>query len=114
MLRRKGLARRTPLLPGQPKRRPSVKRKAFAEGLDAVTPMLMARADYRCEMRADERCDGTLHRHHRMMRSQGGDNSLRNLMLVCEFHHRVIHAEPLRSYHHGWLIHSWEGHDESA
>jgi hypothetical protein len=35
-----------------------------------------------------------LHAHHRLLRSRGGRDEHENLVTVCAFHHRLIHAFP--------------------
>ena len=50
----------------------------------------------------------SLHRHHRKLRSQGGDDSEHNTMLVSPEQHRWIHDHPARSYALGWLVKSWQ------
>jgi 5-methylcytosine-specific restriction endonuclease McrA len=62
--------------------------------LDAITPALMERAGERCE-----RCRSgfQLVRHHKRRRSQGGENTLENVFLVCTICHEDIHA-----YREGW------------
>ena len=87
----------------QMKRRRSSRVDAFARELQKITPALVARAGGRCEL-ADESCDGPFHRHHRKLRGQGGDNQIDNLLLVCDHHHRFIHANPALSYEAGYLI----------
>jgi hypothetical protein len=82
----------------------SPKAARFARELHKVTPALVARAGGRCELAHLEGCEGRLHRHHRLMRSQGGTNDLSNLLLVCDRHHRYLHAEPALSYAQGWLV----------
>ena len=76
----------------------------YARALDKATPALYARADGRCELAHLGDCYGYLHRHHKLMRSQGGDSHITNLLLVCDTHHRFIHAEPAMSYAMGWLV----------
>lgn len=61
-----------------------------------------------CQARL-EGCSGWAnHRHHRKLRKQGGSDGPENLVDVCWSCHRKIHAEPLRSYELGLLVHSWE------
>lgn len=50
----------------------------------------------------------SVHRHHRKLRSQGGDDSPENILYVTESFHRWIHANPGISYARGWLVKSWE------
>jgi hypothetical protein len=48
------------------------------------------------------------HRHHRKLRSQGGDDSPENILLVSPELHTFIHANPGLSYARGWLVKSWQ------
>ena len=52
------------------------------------------------------------HVHHRLKRSQGGDNAMDNLLLVEASHHRDIHANVARSYELGHMVR--RGEDPSA
>ena len=89
--------KRTPL------RKRSRRAERYARELRQVTPALHARAGGECELASDA-CEGPLHRHHKKLRSQGGGNDLDSLLLVCEWHHRFIHAYPALSYENGWLV----------
>lgn len=97
----------------KPIRRRSKKATAFARELERVTPDLIERADYHCELRLSGVClDGSpgttvFVRHHRKRRSQGGTNALVNLLLLDEMGcHRFLHAHPELSILSGWLVHS--------
>ena len=94
------------MLRSAPLRRRGLKARAFAKELDRATPALVDRAEGRCELRHLFTCAGQLHRHHRLRRSHGGTNELSNLLLVCDRHHRYIHAEPAIAYAQGWLVRS--------
>lgn len=39
----------------------------------------------------DVKCNGRAHVHHRRLRSQGGPDTLENLMLLCDHHHHLAH-----------------------
>lgn len=65
-----------------------------------------------------ERCGGgmefeTFAVHHRLLRSQGGTDSLSNLMGVHHSCHngdtKSIHAQPHQAYNEGWMVRA--GHD---
>lgn len=61
--------------------------------MNKLTRQLYERANYRCEI-----CGSTqgLQKHHIVKRSQGGDNCLNNLILLCwECHHgtRGVHGK---------------------
>ena len=77
--------------------------KAFANELDAITPELLERAHGHCELRIVA-CGGPLHRHHRLRRSHGGNNTLENLLVLCSNCHAYVHSEVSESYLNGWLI----------
>ena len=49
-----------------------------------------------------------VHKHHRKLRSQGGDNSPENLIDVCLECHEWIHRNPEISYELGLLVKSWQ------
>jgi hypothetical protein len=61
-----------------------------------------------CQARTPE-CTGRVeHRHHRKLRSQGGDNSDANLLPVCSRCHNWIHANPKLAVERGLIVRSWE------
>lgn len=54
-----------------------------------------------------EQCSGRANQlHHRLRRSQGGDNTRDNILAVCSPCHDWIHAHPAISYEKGWLVRS--------
>jgi hypothetical protein len=59
-----------------------------------------------CEVGRAGICSGrTEHRHHRLMRSQGGGDEAGNTVDVCGPCHTWIHANPSVAYAHGFLLH---------
>lgn len=42
--------------------------------------------------------------HHRRIRSQGGDDSDENLILLCQQHHTWVHAHPTEARDMGLLL----------
>lgn len=59
-----------------------------------------------CEARIDGVCHGrAVHRHHRLMRSQGGGDEATNTAELCGACHQHIHDNPAWSYGAGWLLH---------
>jgi hypothetical protein len=46
--------------------------------------------------------------HHRLLRSQGGQNTVENLLHVSHETHRLIHDQPSWAYRHGLLLRSWQ------
>lgn len=59
----------------------------------AQIPFVNTRSDGRCEIQAAHDCDGlaSSRPHHRKFRSQGGSNSVDNLLNVCWTGHTWIH-----------------------
>ena len=99
ILRKKAMARR------------SAKATAYAVQLKAVTPQVLDRADYRCELKIPFDCGrmgSALQIHHRQLRSQGGTNEQCNLLALCGACHEYIHRNRTESYRNGWLVHSWD------
>jgi hypothetical protein len=82
-----------------------------AKDLVATTkqvPALIHRAGGWCEA-ATPVCPGLgVSAHHRKLRSQGGDNSLENLLWVAVKCHRWIHDHPKESYEKGWMVKAWD------
>ena len=52
------------------------------------------------------------HKHHRKLRSQGGDNSPANLIRVCAECHDWIHYNPAEAYEQGYLVKSWQNPED--
>jgi 5-methylcytosine-specific restriction endonuclease McrA len=76
----------------------------YLEELMEMAPLVMARANYMCEVRL-EGCEYEIHHiHHRLRRSQGGRNTMANLVGCCMECHARIHANPDWSYKTGWLL----------
>lgn len=48
-------------------------------------------------------CSGRMHYHHVLRRSQGGQDTVGNLLYVCSTHHAHIHAWPAWAYGVGLL-----------
>jgi len=79
----------------------SRKAQSFARELDLMRPLLMERSDGLCEYCYDAPVEVI---HHRLRRSQGGTNHLKNLLAVCSDCHNDIHGNPKRSYATGALL----------
>lgn len=59
-----------------------------------------------CEVHRYDVCTGSAeHRHHRLMRSQGGTDEKANTLDVCGACHAWIHANPSVAYAHHYLLH---------
>lgn len=52
------------------------------------------------------------HRHHILLRRQGGTDEAANTIDACGQCHAFIHANPSKAYAHGWLAHAWDAPDE--
>lgn len=52
--------------------------------------------------------------HHRKLRSQGGDESLDNLVLVHPYCHERAHHYPHQAREWGWIVPSWADPAEVA
>jgi 5-methylcytosine-specific restriction endonuclease McrA len=87
-------------------RKKSKKLSAYARELDKLTPALMDRAGWKCEIRVVPLCAGNLERHHRLPRSHGGKNTMGNLLIACSDCHDYIEKHREESYERGWLIKS--------
>lgn len=65
------------------------------------------RAGGLCEI-ATPLCPAGLHQgaqaHHRLRRSQGGQDTPENLMWLCNGAHTHVHAHPAESFEKGWLL----------
>src|SRR3990167_3684257 len=48
------------------------------------------------------------HRHHRKRRSQGGDDSPTNILLLPQEVHAWVHDNPDKAYELGWLVKSYD------
>lgn len=85
--------------------RRSAKGKSFDQELREVAPLVHARSGFRCEAALPGCTIGvTSEPHHRKRRSQGGPNTLANLLDICNNCHRYVHDHPDWAYARGLLI----------
>lgn len=61
-----------------------------------------------CGTQLPGKCGGRIDPHHIKMRSQGGEDTLDNLVCLCRVHHSWVHEHPDESYRLGYLKHGWE------
>lgn len=105
-------ARRTPLRASSAGMKRSPMKRTHASSTDfteAVKARVRRRSMDRCEAQTPNcRRGGTLHFHHRKLRSSGGQGTFDNCLHVCTTCHDYIHAHPLEAVDRGWIIPSWE------
>ena len=91
----------------------SPKRQQSTRDLRSLRPILVARAAGHCEhcnapFRITDTGDPVAQMHHRLRRSQGGQDCPTNLLLVrpeCHTVHQLsIHQEPSWSVENGWIV----------
>lgn len=71
-----------------------------------VKALVVDRAEGLCEAqphRPTLACSGRFELHHILRRSQGGQDTVENLLYVCSTHHAHIHAWPEWAREHGLL-----------
>lgn len=89
----------------------SAKRRQSSTRMGKVRPLLNERAAGCCERCGDPlrlNDDGTSYfeAHHRLERSQGGDDSIENLWAVHPICHQHIHSHPASSRPLGYLLYA--------
>lgn len=100
-MKRSPLRRKTPL-----KRTPFVVRRKKAQGVpkDIYAQVVLRDQGCRASLLApDVRCFGRLDPHHVLRKSQGGPDTLDNLVLLCRAHHDHVHRNPAWSKSVGLL-----------
>ena len=112
MKRSQPLTRRTPLKSGgslkrsAPMKRSSARLKIKRRGIPADLREQVIARDRGCAAEGlvpSLRCWGRLDPHHIQRRSQGGADSLQNLITLCRAHHDYVHANPAWSAEQGLL-----------
>jgi 5-methylcytosine-specific restriction endonuclease McrA len=78
--------------------------QTYADEIEDLRPLLVARAGGLCEAKFDGCWGAGTIVHHRLRRSQGGKNTLTDTMLVCDRCHKHGHAHPAQGYESGFLI----------
>lgn len=68
-----------------------------------VRNLVAKRSDGLCEVRALGCELRAVHVHHRKLRSQGGKDTVGNLMHVCAWCHRWVHEHPREARKRGWI-----------
>lgn len=91
----------------QPKPRAPRSLNAYEAEFHAARPGVVDRARGRCQAGLDGcRGDGQVV-HHRKLRSQGGDNSEANLVLLCTSCHEWAHREVAQAVAIGLIVRGW-------
>lgn len=106
-MKRTPLQRKTELKRGKPLKQTAPKKKKPKAVPTDIYRQVLAR-DGGCVARAlvpDVACRGRIDPHHALMKSQGGKDTLDDLIAVCRAHHEHIHANPTQSYELGLLRH---------
>jgi len=99
-----------PKRPSRGLRRVGKKAQRNMDELADARPALLERSRGRCEAQWSQLCTGIgVHPHHIVRRSQGGDNTPDNLLLVCYFCHDLIHHNPAEALVRGYLRPPWAG-----
>jgi hypothetical protein len=99
MKQRKPIQRKTPL-----KRTSILKRKRSAVPLDVRNEVFLRDQDCRARRLVPElRCWGRLDPHHTLRKSQGGEDTVDNLITLCRAHHDWVHGNPTTSLELGLL-----------
>lgn len=81
----------------KPKKRPKKKHRGMARPDEPL-------AHY-CEIGRAGVCDGrVVHRHHQLMRSQGGTDEASNTLDCCEPCHTFAHHNRAIAKAHGWIV----------
>ena len=109
-MKRSPLQRKTELRRGQPIRRGKALRSKPKPVPKDVYAQVLAR-DGGCVARLlvpEIGCSGRIDPHHALMRSQGGKDTLEDMIAVCRAHHDWIHANPARSYELRLLKHRYD------
>lgn len=89
---------------GDQLRRSTRKRKSLGVPKEIREQVLSRDRGCRAERLVPEiRCFGPIDPHHVLRRSQGGPDTVENLISVCRAHHDWIHTHPARSYSFGLL-----------
>jgi 5-methylcytosine-specific restriction endonuclease McrA len=102
-VKRSPLVRRTPLQAD-----PALAKKRPHRGLNPIPLKTRWAVHARDRWCVAGGCTGATHVHHRKLRSQGGDHSLANLILLCGPHHDAVHANPALGYELGFLVRSFD------
>jgi 5-methylcytosine-specific restriction endonuclease McrA len=89
------------MLKRSPLRKRSKKGRAKAAEWAKVCAMRLELCAGRCQ-----RCGvvAHLHGHHKLPRSQGGENTSENCAMLCSNCHEEVHNFPSLAYRTGWLL----------
>ncbi len=107
-MKRSAPLRRTPLKRGGP-----IKSKGKSHAVPKDIYAQVVARDNGCAARTAVReisCDGRLDPHHIQRRSQGGADTVENLVTLCRAHHRWVHEHPALSKSLGLLA----GHEKES
>lgn len=88
--------------------RTRAKRKTLAVPKDVYQEVLARDHGCRAAGVAPGQCAGRIDPHHVLRRSQGGPDTVENLISLCRLHHSWVHEHPAESYAFGFLKHGWD------
>jgi hypothetical protein len=83
------------------------------EEWEHLTRLILARSGGRCEIGGCNLHVTGLERHHRRLRSQGGEHTIENLLATCPHHHGVCHRRPAWARQRGYIVPGMFDHDPS-
>lgn len=90
-------------------KRTPLKQKRAKQATTTVKSQIVARSNGQCEARLDGCAGAGHHLHHVLRRSQGGKETVDNLIHVCWTCHNTIHANPADALERGLLARKQTG-----
>ncbi len=98
---------RKPKKPRRSLRRIGKRTETHRERMDELRPVVFARAFWCCEIQAPGCTRNVEHAHHAVLRSQGGPDTLENLIATCSSCHTYVHANPEWARGRGFIRSRW-------
>ncbi len=100
-----GMLARGPLVRVPFRRKKSKRQIAYDEEFRSMRPLVLHRDGYVCQANLRSCTIRATVVHHRKLRSQGGKNTLANLVSLCVNCHTEIHTKVAWALEGGWLVH---------
>lgn len=76
----------------EPHARVKARRQRQTSKADRLVYAAVDARDGQCCTKCGIYCGGSIHRHHKVFRSQGGATTLENVISLCQRHHREAHG----------------------